>query len=175
MTFILRWPAILVLLALVLLSFAGALAAAGLITDIQAPASGVEQVDTRVAEAQTAAANSGAAEASWIDVGLLAGAGLFFLISAIRLMRKTQGFWTWLFGFALYGGRWAWQQQGSEGGVMATIRGIDPNAYLQPQAVIADLASPTAQAGLLGVVLIVGIFIFIVDAADRAYWDKQGA
>lgn len=172
MTFILRWPSILVLLALVLMCIAGALAAAGVIADFQAPASGVSQVDAQVAEAQIAAANSGAAEASWIDVGLLAGAALFFLIAAVRLMRRTQGFWTWLIGFALFGGRWAYGQQGD---LMTTVRGIDPNAYLAPQELLNDLGSPTFQVGVLGVILIIGLFIFIIDAADRAYWDKQGA
>lgn len=173
MTFILRWPAILVLLALVLLSFVGALGAAGVITDIQAPASGVSQVDSQMAQAQSAAAES-AASAGWIDVGLLAAAGLFFLIAAVRLMRRTQGFWTWLLGFACFGGRWAWQQQQS-GGLVATVQGIDVSAYVQPQTVLANIGSPESQIALLAIVLIVGLFVFIVDAADRAYWDKQGA
>jgi hypothetical protein len=168
MTFILRWPAILVLLALVLLSFAGALGAAGLITGYEAPVAQVQ-------DAQDAAATSGAVNATWIDVGLLAGAGLFFLISAIRLMRRTQAFWVWLLGFALYGGRWAWGQQQTEGGALATVQGIDPSAYMAPQAILGDPGSPTAQVGLLGLVLIVGLFVFIIDAADRSYWDKQGA
>lgn len=175
MTFILRWPAILVMLALVLLCLAGALGAAGLITGFDAPAVGLEQVDAQVAEAQSAAESTGAADATWIDVGLLAGAAIFFLVSAIRLIRRTQGFWTWLLAFALYGGRWAWSQQYNEGGVMGTIQGVDINAYMQPQTLVADLASPAAQVGLLAIILIVGLFVFIVDAADRAYWDKQGA
>jgi hypothetical protein len=154
---------------------AGALAAAGLIADFQAPASGVAQVDAQVAEAQAAVENTGAAKASWIDVGLLAGAALFFLIAAVRLMRRTQGFWTWLLGFALYGGRWAWGQQHQEGGLSGTIQGLDVNAYSRPAELITDLGSPAAQVGILAIVLIVGFFIFIVDAADRAYWDRQGA
>lgn len=174
MTFILRWPAILVLLALVLLSFVGALGAAGLIADFQAPASGVAQVDAQVARAQVAAADTGAAQAGWLDVGLLAGAGVFFLISAVRLMRRTQGFWTWLLGFACYGGRWAWQQQAS-GDLVTTVQGIDPSVYAEPQTVLADIGSPESQIALLAIVLIVGLFVFIVDAADRAYWNKQGA
>lgn len=172
MTFILRWPAILALLALMLLSFAGALGAAGQITGYAAPSVGVEQVDGQVAEAQMAAANTGASSATWIDVGLLAGAGLFFLIAAVRLMRRTQGFWTWLIAFALYGGRWAMAQQGD---LVASIQALDISAYMQPQVLFADLGSTEAQVGLLGVVLFVGLLIFIVDAADRAYWDKQGA
>jgi hypothetical protein len=167
MTFILRWPAILVLLALMLLSLIGALGAGALITGYEAP---IAQVQS----AQADAAESGAADATWIDVGLLVGAGVFFLISSIRLMRRTQGFWSWLIGFALYGGRWAWEQQ-NEGGLLATVQGIDPNAYAQPQVVASDLASPEAQVALLVIVLVVGVIIFIVDAADRSYWDKQGA
>jgi hypothetical protein len=46
---------------------------------------------------------------------------------------------------------------------------------MQPQALVSDLSTPEAQVGLLAIVVIVGLFIFIVDAADRAYWDKQGA
>jgi hypothetical protein len=175
MTFILRWPAILVMLALVLLCLAGALAAAGLIADFQAPASGVESVDTQVTRAQVAAEESGAANATWIDVGLLAGAAIFFLISAVRLIRRTQGFWTWLLGFALYGGRWAWSQQYNEGGVMGTLQNVDINAYARPQALIADLASPSAQVGILAIILLVGLIVFIVDAADRAHWNKHEA
>jgi hypothetical protein len=175
MTFILRWPAILVLLAFVLLSAIGALGAAGELTGFQAPAVGVEQVDTQVLAAQSAAERTGAADAGWIDVGLLGAAALFFLISAVRLMRRTQGFWTWLFGVACYGGRWAWGQVQSGNDVLATVQGLNFGVYAQPQIVVSDLTAPEAQIGLLGVVLLVGLIILIVDAADRAYWDKQGA
>jgi hypothetical protein len=175
MTFILRWPAILVLLALVLLCVAGALAAAGLIAGFDAPAVGVQQVDTQVAEAQRAAESTGAANATWIDVGLLAAGAIFFLICAVRLIRRTQGFWMWLLGFAVYGGRWAWSQQHQEGGALGTLQGVDINAFTQPQALVTDLGSPAAQVGILAIILIVGFLVFIVDAADRAYWDKQGA
>jgi len=167
MSHILRVPAILVLLALVLLSALGALAAAGILTGYQAP---VEQVQS----VQAAAAESGAAEATWIDVGLLAAAAVFFLISSIRLMRRTQGFWTWLLGFAAYGGRWAWDQQQS-GGLLETIRNVDLGAYANPQAVLGDLSTTEGQLAILALILIVGVVVLIVDAADRAYWDKQGA
>jgi hypothetical protein len=172
MMFILRWPAILALFALALLSFAGALGAAGEISGFQAPSMGVEQVDSQVATAQSAAASTGAASATWIDVGLLAGAGLFFLIAAVRLIRKTQGFWSWLIAFALYGGRWAMEQQGN---LVSTVQSIDPRAYLQPQTILTDLATPEARVALLGLILVVGLLIFVIDAADRSYWDKQGA
>lgn len=167
MTFILRWPSILALLALVLLSALGALAAAGILTGFEAPIAQVQ-------EAQAAAAESGAAEATWIDVGLLAGAAIFFLIAAIRLMRRTQGFWMWLLGFACYGGRWAWAQQDS-GGLVATVQSVDVNAYRTPQSVLADLSTTEGQLAILALVLIVGLIVFIVDASDRSYWDKQGA
>lgn len=165
MTFILRWPAILALFALAALSFLGAAASAGALT-------GYSPDVAQVQAAQAAAAEAGATQATWIDVGLWAGAGVFFLISAVRLVRKTQGFWTWLLGFALYGGRWAFSQQGS---LVDTVKGINPQAYLAPQTILTDLATPEAQVGLLGLILVVGLLIFVVDAADRAYWDKQGA
>jgi hypothetical protein len=167
MTFILRWPAILALFALALLGFLGAAAGAAALTGVQ-----VEVDVAQVEAAQAAAAGAGAAQSTWVDVGLWAGAGLFFLISAVRLVRKTQGFWTWLIGFALYGGRWAWAQQGS---LFDTVKGINPQAYLEPQTILSDLATPEAQVGLLGLILIVGLLIFVIDAADRAYWDRQGA
>jgi hypothetical protein len=162
MTFVLRLPAILALFALALLSFVGAAASAGALTGLQ--------VDIPQVQAGTEAAAQ--AGVNWIDVGLWAGAGLLFLIAAIRLIRKTQGFWSWLIGFALYGGRWALAQQGS---LVDTVKGIDPRAYLEPQTILADLATPEAQVGLLGLILVVGLLIFVIDAADRAYWDKQGA
>lgn len=163
MTFILRWPAILAELALALLSLLGALAGAGAITGFQ---TGV----ARVQEAQVAANAAGAGAVNWIEIALWAAAGLFFIISAIRLMRRTQGFWTWLLAFALYGGRWAYAQRD---GLENTIRGIDPNIYRTPQVLLNDLGSPATQVGLLAVVLIVGLVVFIVDAADRAHWDRQ--
>jgi len=167
MTFILRWPAILALFALALLSFLGAAASAGALTGFDLNI-GVAQVD----EAEAAARAAGASQTTWMDVALWAGAGLFFLISAVRLIRKTQGFLTWLIASALYGANWALSQQGN---VVDTVTGIDPRAYLEPQTMLSDLATPEAQVGLLGLILVVGLFIFVVDAADRAYWDRQGA
>lgn len=167
MTFILRWPAILALFALALLSFLGAAASAGALTGFDLNI-GMAQVD----EAEAAASAAGAGQSTWIEVGLWAGAGLFFLIAAVRLIRKTQGFWTWLIGSALYGARWALAQQGN---FVDTVKGIDPRAYLEPQTILSDLATPEAQVGLLGLILVVGLFIFVIDAADRSYWDRQGA
>lgn len=164
MTFILRWPAILVLLLLVLMSFGGAFA--GTVHLAQLPIALPTTTDQQATITQV----------SWIEVGLWAGAGLFFLISAVRLMRRTQGFWTWLLGFALYGARWAVAQQNEGGGLVASVQSIDLSAYLQqPQLLLSDLGSPAAQVALLTIVLIVGLLVFIIDAVDRSYWDKQGA
>lgn len=164
MTFILRWPAILVLLALVLLSVAGALGAAGILAAYQAPVAEVQSAQQEVAA-------TGAANATWIDVALLAAAGVFFLISAVRLIRKTQGFWTWLLGFACYAGRWAY----AEGqGLMERIQAINLDAYRQPQVLASDPASFETQVAVIVLILFVGFLIFIADAADRAYWDRQG-
>lgn len=162
MTFILRWPAILVLFVLVAASLLAAFAGAAQLANLP--------VELPITDSQRATLGS----LSWIEVGLWTGAGIFFLVSAIRLVRRTQGFWAWLVGFALYGGRWAYAQQ-NEGGLVATVQSIDPNAYTQPQALAAAPEAPEAQIGLLAIILIVGLLIFIVDAADRAYWDKQGA
>jgi multisubunit Na+/H+ antiporter MnhC subunit len=165
MTFILRWPAVLVLFALVGACVLAALGAAGIITGYEAPVAQVQ-------EAQAQAAATGAADATWLDVGLLAGAGVFFLIAAIRLIRRTQGFWVWLLGFALYAGRWAYAQGD---GVVDKLKAIDINVYRDPQALVADMGSFEAQVGVLAVILVVGAIVAIVDGADRAYWDKQGA
>jgi hypothetical protein len=165
MAFILRWPAVLVLLALAFLSFAGALAAASAITNLQVE---VQQIQA----AQVAADEAGAGQATWLDVGLWAGAGLFFLIAGIRLIRRTQGFWAWLLAFALFGGRWAYAQRMDFDTI---VQQFDPTIYMRPQEVVADLGAPAAQVGLLGVVLIVGVLAFIVDAVDRAHWNNQGA
>ncbi|MEZ5994315.1 MAG: hypothetical protein R3C25_01030 [Hyphomonadaceae bacterium] len=162
MTFVLRWPAILVLLALVLASFAAAFAGAAHLAQLP--------VDLPLSPEQQETLG----RVSWLEVGLWGGAGLFFLIAAIRLIRRTQAFWTWLIGFALYGGRWAVAQQ-SEGGLVATVQGINPSAYTQPGVLAQTPEAPEAQVGMLGVILIVGVLIFIIDAADRAYWDRQGA
>ena len=164
MTFILRWPAILVLLALVLLSFAGAFAATAVLANLPIDLGAV------LSEGQIATVR----QSNWIEAGLWYGAGLFFLISAVRLIRRTQGFWTWLLGFACYGGRWAWSQQ-NDGGLVSTVQGIDLNSYRAPEALAATPESPEAQIGVLAIVLVLGLIMLIVDAADRAYWDKHGA
>lgn len=164
MTFILRLPAVLVLLALTLISLAAGFAATAVLANLP--------IDLGAVLTEDQIATVGAA--NWLEVGLWFGAGVFFLISAVRLLRRTQGFWVWLLGFACYGGRWAVAQQ-REGDLLATVQSVNPNVYLAPQALAADTTSTEAQLGVLGVVLLVGLIVFIVDAADRAYWNKQGA
>ena len=164
MTIILRLPAILVLLVLVLLSLAGAFAATVVLAHLP--------IDLTIILGQSSIEDL--QRVNWLQAGLLYGAGVFFLIAAVRLMRRTQGFWTWLFGFACFGGRWALTQQ-ENGGLVGTVQHINPNAYLQPQTLIASPGAPESQVALLGAILLVGLIILIIDAADRAHWDRQGA
>ncbi|MGE0741693.1 MAG: hypothetical protein AB7O98_10145 [Hyphomonadaceae bacterium] len=165
MTFILRLPAMLVLFAVAALSFIGALAAGGVLSGVD---TGVAQVN----DVQAMATEAGAGQQTWLDVVLWAAAGVMFLIAAIRLIRRTQAFGAWLIGFALYAGRWMWSLQ-QDGSLMSTLQGLDINAYMQPAALLDDLAAPEAQVALLGVLLLVGLFALIIDAADRSHWDKQ--
>ncbi|MFT3728473.1 MAG: hypothetical protein QM759_11670 [Terricaulis sp.] len=164
MTIILRLPAILALLALVLISLVGAVLAT--LVALHAP---IDLSSILSPEQKTQIA-----QVTWVETALRYAAGLFFLIAAIRLIRRTQGFWTWLLGFACYGGRWAWQQQ-SQGDIVNSVRSINPQVYLHPQDLLGSLDSPESQVALLAVILIVGLIILIIDAADRAHWDRQGA
>ena len=164
MTIILRLPAILALLALVLISLIGAVLATVVLTHLPIDLSSILTPEQRTQLSQV----------SWVETGLRYGAGVFFLIAAVRLIRRTQGFWTWLLGFACYGGRWAWQQQ-SQGDIVSSVRNINPQIYLHPQDMLGSLDSPESQVALLAVILIVGLIILIIDAADRAHWDRQGA
>jgi hypothetical protein len=136
MAFILRWPAILVLFALVFMSALAALAASGLLANVPIP---------QVQDVQATAEGSPAAQADYIEMGLLAGAAVFFLVSAIRLIRRTQGFWTWLLGFACYGGQWAYAQHRGGGNVIAEIQNVDWSVYMRPAAIWADYNSANPQ------------------------------
>lgn len=164
MTFILRWPAVLALFALVAVCVVGAATAGAALLGYSAPIAEVQSVQAQAAEA-------GVAHATWLDVGLWGAAGLFFLIAAVRLIRRTQGFWVWLLGFAAYAGGWAYAQGA---GVLEHFQALSIDVYRDPQALLADLGSFEAQVAILGVILVVGVFVAIVDGADRAYWDKHG-
>jgi len=164
MTIVLRLPAILALIALVLISFIGAVLATLVLAHAPVDLSGVLSPEQKTQLAQV----------SWVETGLRYAAGLFFLIAAVRLIRRTQGFWTWLLGFACHGGRWAWQQQ-SQGDIVSSVRRINPQVYLHPQDMLGSLDSTESQVALLAAILIVGLLILVIDAADRAHWDRQGA
>ncbi|MBY0562619.1 MAG: hypothetical protein K2P58_00435 [Hyphomonadaceae bacterium] len=165
MTFIIRWPAILVLLALVLISLGAAVATALVL--------GGAPVDLATVFSQDQIDRLGSF--SWVEVGLWAAAGVLFLVSAVRLIRRTQGFWAWLLGFACYGGRWAWSQQAGGGDIVAQVQSIDVNVYRQPVQLTSATESTEAQLAILAILLILGVLIWIVDAADRAYWNREGA
>jgi membrane-bound acyltransferase YfiQ involved in biofilm formation len=79
MTFILRLPAILVLLVLVLVSLAGAFAATVVLAHLPVSLTAV------LSQANV----DQLSRFNWLQTGLLYGAGIFFLISTIRLMRRT--------------------------------------------------------------------------------------
>ncbi|MBL8536603.1 MAG: hypothetical protein JNM59_04300 [Hyphomonadaceae bacterium] len=164
MTFILRWPAVLVLLALVLVSLGAALSA-GLVLSGAPIDLSVALTEEQIAQIRGV---------NWIEVGLWSGAGVFFLIAAVRLIRRTQGFWVWLLGFACYGGRWGYAQSRGEGDLVATVQGVDVDVYREPAALANAPDSTEAQLALLAVILIVGLVIAIVDHFDREYWNTQG-
>jgi len=163
MMFILRWPVILILLALAAASVfpaaIGTIEAYNLPIDIS-PVAGASDNLKQWAQSTTLP-----------ERVLWYAAAVFFLIAAIRLMRRTQGFWMWLLGFACLGGRWALAQQQHEGGLVATVQSVAPESF-QPET-LAEGGS-AAQMTFLVALLVIGLLIFVIDAADRAYWDRHG-
>jgi hypothetical protein len=163
MMFILRWPVILILLGLVAASVFPA--AVGTIEAYNLP------VDLSAIAGPTDSLRELAASTTMPERILWYAAAVFFLISAIRLIRRTQGFWMWLLGFACLGGRWALAQQHQEGGLVATVQSVDVQSFA-PEGLAEGGAS--AQITVLIALLVLGLLIFIIDHADRAYWDKHG-
>lgn len=164
MMFIVRWPVVLILLGLVVLSLVPA--ALGTIETYNLP------VDLGPLGGASENLEQWALSTTMPERVLWYLAALFFFIAAVRLIRRTQGFWVWLLGFACYGGRWALGQHHQEGGFAATIQSVDV------QALSADTLAEggsEAQLGFLVFLLIVGLLVFIIDSADRAYWDRQDA
>lgn len=158
---ILRWPVVLVLLVLSVGSLLPA--SATMAARLNLPAFGSFAPELATLDELARAS-------SWLEAWLWFGAGLLFLIAAIRLIRRTQGFWMWLLGFALYGGRWAVTQQ-AQGGLIATVQSLNAQS-IQPENLTAT--SPPVQIGLVAFHLAIGIIILIVDAADRRHWDSVG-
>ncbi len=163
MMFILRWPVILILLGLVAASVFPA--AVGTIQAYNLP------IDLTPISGPSESLRELAASTTMPERILWYVAAVFFLIAAIRLIRRTQGFWMWLFGFACLGGRWALAQQYQEGGIEATVESVNVQSFA-PENLATGGAS--AQITVLVALLILGVLIFIIDAADRAYWDKHG-
>ena len=162
MTTLLRLLAILALLAVALLVWAAAAAVtinlAALPVDVGAIV-GEDQLET-------------IRSVSWPEAALWGGAGLFFLISAIRLMRRTQAWFMWLLGFACLVGRWVLGQGGYEQAI-ATVQGLDVGAYLKPAELLGDVTAPEVQVGRFGVVVLLGLIVLIVDIADRSHWKRE--
>jgi len=160
MLFFVRWPLVLVLLLLV----AASLFPAAVTTAVQAHLP--VNLDAVSAELKQLGQS-----ATWLQAGLWYGAAFFFLVSAIRLIRRTQAFWAWLLGFACYGGRWALTQSDQPGGVLGTLQSLKPDDF-RPEN-LATVSGPSADISLLGVILIVGLFVFVMDIFDRRFWDRQ--
>ena len=160
MTFVLRW--LLVLILLVFVAFC--LFPAALITLLQNNVSvpGLSPDQARIAENSTI-----------VETALWYGAAVFFLIAMVRLVRRTQAFWVWLIGFALYGARWALVQQ-SEGSLVQSVQSLTVDSF-RPESLGADTTSTATQIVVLIALLIVGLLIYIVDHGDRRYWNSQAA
>ena len=165
MTFILRWPAVLALFALVAMCVLAAVSAGAALMGYAAPIAQVQSV-------QAEAVAAGAGEKTWLDVASGARPRFFFLESPRCVSSAARrAFWVWLLGFAAYAGRWAYEQGQ---GVVAHFQALSIDLYRDPQALLADPGSFQAQVAILGLILVVGVLIAVIDGADRAYWDKHG-
>lgn len=156
---ILRWPAALLTLAVAILC---ALLAAGAAAD---------RLGLMIDHEVWRAFALQAANTTWIENALWAGASLFFLIAAVRLMRRSFGFWAWAIGFALYGARW-WMMRRAEGGLPVDIAEISSVEEARAAAVTAS-GDPGLVA--LAALAVLGLVILIIDAADRAYRNRDEA
>jgi hypothetical protein len=164
MMFFLRWPIVLILLFMAAMSaFPAAL---GAIATYNLP------VDTSILTGASNNVELWASSTTLPERILWYAAAVFFFIAAVRLIRRTQAFWMWLLGFACWGGRWALGQHEQEGGIAATLQGVASLEAFQPDTLAQG--SSGAQVGFLGFLLIIGLLIFVVDGADRDYWERQG-
>lgn len=164
MIFLLRWLIILILLVLAAMSLFPAVI--GTIETYHLP------VDLTPISGASENLKAWAASTTIWERVLWYAAAVFFFISSIRLIRKTQGFWMWLLGFACYGARWGLGQYAQDGGLVGTVQGLTVQSFAP-----ATLASggSSAQLTFLVFLLVIGLLIFVIDHADREYWDRQGA
>lgn len=160
MTFILRWLLILILLVFVAFSLFPAALVTLLQSHVNIPWLSPEHTQIAV-------------NTSPVETGLWYGAAVFLLIAMIRLVRRTQAFWAWLIGFALYGGRWALVQQ-EAGGLLPALQRLTVDSF-RPETLGNDLTAPAAQLVLIAALLLVGLLTAIVDHGDRKYWNAQAA
>ncbi|NWG52785.1 MAG: hypothetical protein HXY28_03620 [Hydrogenophilaceae bacterium] len=156
--FILRWPLALVLFGYCLL-FLGAA------TGVAADRLGLG-LDSAIWDAFVMRA----AGVTWIETALWAAAGIFLFISGVRLIRRTQGFWAWLLGFACYGVRWGLTTVKSDDNIIA-----DAAAVRTPEQALETAVEATTNYPLIALLalLIVGLLILIVDTADKR-WSRRG-
>jgi hypothetical protein len=157
---IVRWPIVLALFAYVIVCI-------GLAAGTTVERLGLVAADN--AAWRTFAAH--AANATWVQTALFAAAAAFLFVAAVRLARRTQAFWVWLIGFGLFGARWGLMQQ-AEGGLNLDVAQISSDISAPGGA--QRLASNVAyDFGLVGVLLVLGLIILILDAVDRAHWARR--
>ena len=110
----------------------------------------------------TSGASGIAAGTTALEIGLAAVALLAFIISIVRLIRRTQGFIAWLIGFVCLA-------------ALRFVIGVGPDlARLEPvdiwERASASFIAPgmlPANLVILGVCALVGLGIAIVDVADK--------
>jgi hypothetical protein len=157
---IVRWPIVLALFAYVIVC-------AGLAAGTTADRLGIVPLD----HASWRRFSEYAVNTTWLQTALWAGAAILLFVAAVRLIRRTQAFWAWLIGFGLFGARWGLMRQ-AEGGLSVDLAQISNEVATKEGA--QRLASSVAyDFGLVGVLLIIGLVILMVDAADRAHWARR--
>ncbi|MBL8549961.1 MAG: hypothetical protein JNJ73_08235 [Hyphomonadaceae bacterium] len=145
---ILRWPIVVLILVFVI---AACLLPAGAVTANELAGPQFAQLSQGLAD--------NASSANWLQAGLWYGAAFCLFVAAVRLIRRTQAFWAWLIGFGLYGARWGLARQAEGVGVPTSL-----------DAALADYGLL-----MLSGLLLVGLLILIVDAADRSHWARRDA
>ena len=55
------------------------------------------------------------------------------------------------------------------------MQSVEVESFTQPQALIASPDGTESQVVILAIILVVGLLILVIDAADRSYWESQTA